>query len=168
MSRWGGFASWSAVAAMAGFVLFARLPARTDVHTPAGPASAAPAESLLLPPPPPPPASWSALRSLDGLEGVWVAEAGPAVDDAGVVHPDGAVVRFEKLGSAPPSHQRWTFYAALGAFEQRCTLLGESHGGFSGVCDGRTRAVSYHFASDDSGRLLFQEHAQVFVRQKQP
>jgi hypothetical protein len=166
MSRVRGFVFWTGIAIAFGCVPFFSGKLRTDVYTPSPPPSASPAASLFQPPFPLPPAPWSAVRSLDSLEGEWVSLDGPAVDDGGAVRFEGGNLRFEPMGSAPPGHRRWTFYAALGPAQLRCTLLGDDHEGFPGVCGGGTRAVTYHFAKDENGRLLFREYGQSFVHKQ--
>ena len=105
--------------------------------------------------------SWTALETLDGLQGEWVGEGGPAVNDGGAINPSGATLHLDPMGSG----RRWTLYAAVGPNEPiHCRLVNKAlNGVFSGVCD-KEHAVSFRFSRSLDGRLSFDSFATVLRR----
>ncbi len=153
---------WLALAGACGMVIWVELEAAQHANDP-----------IPLPPTPPAPSEvpsaaasgspapvWQGVLSLDGLQGDWVGERGPAVQDSGVVDPAGATLRLDPMEGGT----RWTMYESVGQLEMHCRVVNETHhgGGFPASCDGKTHVFRFSLSSD--GRLSIDNFAVVLRR----
>lgn len=103
---------------------------------------------------------WQGVVALDGLEGDWVGESGPAVNDGGVVNLGGATLRLDPMRTG----RRWTLYESVGQLEVHCSVVAEAHeGSFPAACD-KGKVVSLRFAKSSDGRLSIDNFSVVLRR----
>lgn len=161
MNRTRGFFVWMALAAPCAGGFWVELEAAQQTKDPLPPPPAPSPEASAVPAPSASSVTaWQGVLTLDGLEGDWVGEGGPAVQDGGLVNPGGATLRLDPMETGT----RWTMYESVGQLEMHCRVVNEaSHrGGFPASCDGKTRV--FHFSKSEDGRLTIDNFAVVLRR----
>lgn len=154
------FLLWMTLAGVCGAVIWLELEGAQHANDPIPIPPVASAE----PSAPAPSASsaplWEGVSTLDGLEGDWVGENGPAVQDGGLVNPNGATLRLDPMETGT----RWTMYESVGQLEVRCRVVNEVRhgGGFPASCDGKARVL--RLSRSTEGKLTIDNFAVVLRR----